>query len=634
MTCSTLDECQREAVVNTDGPILIWAGAGSGKTRVIASRVAHLIDTGVYPDELLCFTFTNKAAREMSSRIEDYSGVDTSGMWIGTFHSICARILRIHGTRVLVPPNFTIYDDAQSKALVKSVMQRLGYDPKHHTPEEIKDGISKFKREMTRLDKWLAGMKYRGAEYIKEWLEVTREYQSELSRCASLDFDDIILKTVTLLKESPDILKSLSGRFRYVHVDEYQDSSALDAELADLLSSVNGNLCVVGDVNQSIYGFRGSNHKIILGFPDKHRGTHVYTLDTNYRSCRGIVNTASDLIRNNERRPDYLCKAKSQNIGIATYMHYNGDRDEAAGIARKLEQLVKTYGMMYSDIAVLCRARSLFSSIESALVDRMIPYEKSVGIDFYSKIEIRLAVSFLRLIENIRDNMSAEYVLGKIAHGVGGATVAKVSSSARANGIGLLEACKLARPKRVPGQAWNGLQQICSALATLNVKVEKGASITDLLDYITDTFLTDFCKRNEPSQIRLDNLAALREVTLGYPGPAKETLQGFLEENALATEETKGNEDKVQLMTIHASKGLEFPVVFVPGLEEGILPHARSQTEEDGLEEERRLTYVAITRAINELHLSTAGRRCINGKLVFAQPSRFIEEATCNWEQN
>lgn len=626
---SILDPEQLKAVLDTEGSVLILACAGAGKTRVLASRVAYLIDQGIAPEEILCITFTNKATEEMQTRIANYTGRDVSNMWIGTFHAVCSRILRQWGWRANIPQNFSIYSDTESKSVIKLLLKAQGLSHKVYSPDGILSEISRFKREFQLPAQWKQKIsEQKGSEYAEVVMDIFKAYQHELKISAALDFDDLVSRTVRLFQEAPDVLLSVSGQFRYVHVDEYQDTANIEAELVNQLSSVHNNLCVVGDARQSIYGFRGSNYKIIMDFGSKHEGAKCHVLAKNYRSCRGIVSAAESLITHNKSCPDYSSTAFRNEEGTFVFYRFQRDLDEAERIASTVERITSVEGINYSDVAVLCRTRSLLGPIERALIDYNIPYTKVASAEFYSRIEIRCAVYLLRLLQNSRDQAAARYVLEQIGRGIGSVTVDKLMALLEQDDdITIPDICSKADIKGISGPARAYLKQFHGTVADLMLMYEGGASISALVETIMEQSLKPYCDSDPAGNIRWQNLEDLREITSDYEGPAKDHLVLFLQNVALMSDGGEdGSDDKVQLLTIHQAKGLEFKVVFLPGMEEGIMPHFKCLSSDEELEEERRLAYVGMTRATDHLYLSWCNSRMLNGRVIYPAPSRFLEE--------
>jgi DNA helicase II / ATP-dependent DNA helicase PcrA len=623
-----LDDNQLAAVKDTDGRILIYAGAGAGKTRVVAARVASLVHRGIAPEEHLCITFTNKASEEMGSRIGKYAGRDISGMWVGTFHRICTRILKAYGKHVMIDPNFTIYDETDQMTLMKLVLSDLQVDVKKNKPIEFIGDISNLKRKKTTLNDYNAHLaRTKGQDYAELFAKVRRAYHAEMRKANGLDFNDLILETTRLLSENSDIRTTVSSQFKYVHVDEYQDTADVEALLIRHLSSVHGNLCVVGDARQAIYGWRGSDHKIIARFDQDYPGAKIHKLGANYRSGSNIVNAGEALIMNATDLPNYTCYPALSKDGYIQHLAFMSDVDEAAAIAEMIEKLYHAGKSVMSDVAILCRTRTLAGPIEAALISRGISYTKMSGTEFYAKKEIKSAICYLRLIVNPRDDAAAHYVLELLGRGVGKGTVDKLRLDAQANGKSLLGVCSGVKPQGVSGSAWKSLQQFHGTLLDLELLYKTGGSMRVLLETICAGWLKDYCEKDQLSAAdRLKNLDDLIAVAEAYTEPAKDALPDFLDKVALVDSSDTETDEKVQLMTIHQAKGLEFTNVFVPGLEENILPHSLAFRDAGGIEEERRLLYVAITRGIERVYLSSSKFRVFHGEGRHPQTSRFVQE--------
>ncbi|MHB1455315.1 MAG: ATP-dependent helicase [Armatimonadota bacterium] len=605
MKMLSLDPAQHKAAHDTDGPVLIYAGAGAGKTRVIAARVAILLDKGVSPDEILCITFTNKAAEEMKQRISQCTDRDVSGIWIGTFHAICARLLHKYCGGA-----FAIYDSSDSFATIKRVLNDQYIDLGEHPPGELLREISCYKRSILS-DEFLKDLKSR---HTSRWVEIFDNafsgYQEELEKNNALDFDDLLMKTILMLKESA--LDSISGRFRYVLVDEYHDTAEIESVLVNLLTTRHGNLCVVADPKQSIYRFRGSDHRIAARFPQDHKGTISHILDTNYRSARQIVSASERVIQGGAERMPYMTTANRREDGIVSVSHYKSDTEEFAVLAQETQRLHNT-GMAYSSMAVLCRTNDLAQSVGNAMAEHQIPYQRINDSGFFARREIKCIVSYLRLVVNPKDDYAAEYILKTIGHRIGSRTIDVL----RADGI--LAACESSgKPIGITASAWSTMQEFNCAVIHITIMADLGRPLWEIIEYLI---------RETPLKaMAAQSMDDLKILSTRHTGPANEALPGFLEKISLADTSgmTESTQDKVRVMTIHQSKGLEFPVVFMPGVEEGLLPHIRSSYGAP-LEEERRLCYVGMSRAVDRLHMSCATMRHMYGVSRQTEPSRFLK---------
>ena len=605
----SLDPAQRKAAHDINGPVLIYAGAGAGKTRVIAARVAILLDKDVPPDEILCITFTNKAAEEMKQRISRYACRDVSEMWIGTFHAICSKILRKYGG----DSSFTIYDGADTLSALKRTMSSVYIDPLEYPQGELLGEISGYKRTLLS-DGFLNDLKVRrGDRWAEIFSKVFSGYQHELERSKALDFDDLLLRTILMLRESPSVLDSVSGGFRYVLIDEYHDTAEIESVLVNLLTTRHGNLCVVADPKQSIYRFRGSDCRIATRFPQDHEGTSIHILNINYRSVRQIVSASERVIQGGAEQMPYMTTANRKETGIVCISHYKSDTEEFAAIAQEMRRL-HSHGMGFSSMAVLCRTNELAQSVGNAMTEQRIPYQRTNDSGFFSRREIRCIVSYLRLILNPKDDNAAEYILKTIGHRIGSRTI----DILRVEGI--LTACESSgKPGGISASAWSTMQEFHRAVIHITIMADLGRPIWEIIEYLMrETPLKAMATQN------IDDLAKLSRR---HTGTAIKELPGFLEKIALADSSgmSETTQDKVRVMTIHQAKGLEFPVVFMPGVEEGLLPHIRSSYGA-ALEEERRLCYVAMTRAVDRLHMSCADTRHMYGKNRQTEPSRFLKE--------
>ena len=612
-----MNEKQAEAVQTTEGPLLIMAGAGSGKTRVLTHRIAYLIDEKmINPWNILAITFTNKAAREMRERAMALNPA-TSETLIATFHSMCVRILRREADHIGYNRNFTIVDPGEQRTLMKRILKNLNLDPKKWNERAILGTISNAKNDL--LDE-VAYEHQAGDMYTQIVAKCYKAYQEELRRSEAMDFDDLIMMTLRLFDKNPDVLAYYQQRYQYIHVDEYQDTNHAQYQLVKLLASRFKNICVVGDADQSIYGWRGADMQNILDFEKDYPEAKVVLLEENYRSTKKILQAANEVIKNNRnRRPKKLWTQNDDGEQIV-YYRANDERDEAVFVASTIDNIIREEGKNFKDFAVLYRTNAQSRTIEEALLKSNIPYTMVGGTKFYSRKEIRDVISYLNLIANPADNISFERVVNEPKRGVGPGTLEKIRNFAYEQNMSLLDA---------------------SANIILNLRDQlDGLSITEAIEAVLDKsgYLDALSMQQTlESQARIENIEEFMSVTKNFDetntdGTEDETgidrLGRFLNDLALIADTDDGDMEaaEVTLMTLHAAKGLEFPVVFLIGMEEGVFPLSRASEEPDELEEERRLAYVGITRAEEILFLTNANTRTLFGKTSYNRPSRFLRE--------
>ncbi len=617
-----LNPDQLDAVVHRGGPLLVVAGAGSGKTRVLTHRIAHLIsDDGVSPMRILAITFTNKAAGEMRQRVGELVGPVANKMWVSTFHAACVRILRRDADRVGYPKAFSIYDQSDAQRLTGYVIRDLGLDPKRFTPRGVHAQISASKNDLISP----ADVRQRaGNIFERKIADVYEEYQARLVKAGAMDFDDLLTVTVRLLRECPDVLRDYQQRFEHILVDEYQDTNTAQNELVLLLGSDHRNVTVVGDSDQSIYKFRGADLKNILQFEQAFPDVTTIVLDQNYRSTQTILDAANAVIGNNvSRKPKELWTDAGPGDKIVRYQATD-ESDEARWVARTMSELHEGEPMRWSEMAVFYRTNAQSRLIEEAMMRAGIPYKVIGGTRFYDRREIRDALAYLRVIVNPADEISVKRVLNEPKRGIGDSTVARLDALALAEGITFTDALRRAGDAGVSGPARRGIAAFLHLLDECAAATDLGPG--DLLQAVLERsgYLDELEAENTvESAGRLENLGEL-------VGSAREfeTLDGFLEQVALVadTDELDPDDSRVVLMTLHSAKGLEFPVVFLVGAEEGVFPHVRALSEPDELEEERRLAYVGITRARRKLYISHAWSRSLFGTTSYNPPSRFVEE--------
>ena len=628
-----LNEQQRRAVEAPDGPLLIFAGAGSGKTRVLTCRIAHLVATGrAKPSEILAVTFTNKAAREMRTRIEELVGEGTSGMWLGTFHAIGARLLRRDGESIGVPASFVIYDEADRTVALRRASEAAGVDPKRYPPTQIGHAISAAKNELLDAAGYAASPDargYLGAQVAK----VFTTYEREMSAAGALDFDDLLLRSVQMLRDVEPLRDHYNERFRHVLVDEYQDTNHAQYVMVALLTEQRRNLTVVGDDDQSIYGWRGADVRNILDFERDHPDATVVTLDQNYRSTQGILDAAHAVIRNNrDRAPKQLWTEAGAGERVQLISVYD-EQEEALTISAEIERLVAREGMSLSDCAVLYRTNAQSRALEDVMLRRGMPYRLVGGQRFYERREIKDVLAYLRLIANPRDAVSFGRIVNVPRRKIGDKTVAEVERLARRRGVTPFEAVASLLPdaEGINAGAAAALEAFHRLIEGLRA-ASTALPLPQLVERVlTDTGYRDHLRDGTPEgEERWANVTELTGLAAEHAELEPPTgLTRFLEQVALVSDvdSLDGGGAGVTLITLHQVKGLEFPVVFIAGLEEGLLPHIRAlEAGESGIAEERRLTYVGITRAQRRLYLLHAFRRHLYGAPQLAAASRFLDE--------
>ena len=631
-----MNDKQAEAVQTTEGPLLIMAGAGSGKTRVLTHRIAYLIDEKmINPWNILAITFTNKAAREMRERAVALNPA-TSETLIATFHSMCVRILRREADHIGYNRNFTIVDPGEQRTLMKRILKNLNLDPKKWNERAILGTISNAKNDL--LDE-IAYEHQAGDMYTQIVAKCYKAYQEELRRSEAMDFDDLIMMTLRLFDKNPDVLAYYQQRYQYIHVDEYQDTNHAQYQLVKLLASRFKNICVVGDADQSIYGWRGADMQNILDFEKDYPEAKVVLLEENYRSTKKILQAANDVIKNNRnRRPKKLWTQNDEGEQIV-YYRANDERDEAVFVASTIDNIVREKVKNFKDFAVLYRTNAQSRTIEEALLKSNIPYTMVGGTKFYSRKEIRDVISYLNLIANTSDNISFERVVNEPKRGVGPGTLEKLRNFAYEQNMSLLDASANIMLSPIKGKAAQGVYDFANMILNLRDQLD-GLSITDTVEAILDKsgYLDALSMQQTlESQSRIENIEEFMSVTKNFDetntdGTEDETgidrLGRFLNDLALIADTDDGEAEaaEVTLMTLHAAKGLEFPVVFLIGMEEGVFPLSRASEEPDELEEERRLAYVGITRAEEILFLTNANTRTLFGKTGYNRPSRFLRE--------
>ncbi|KJJ42291.1 DNA helicase PcrA [Bacillus cabrialesii] len=632
---SGLNPVQQEAVKTTDGPLLLMAGAGSGKTRVLTHRIAYLMaEKHVAPWNILAITFTNKAAREMKERVESILGPGADDIWISTFHSMCVRILRRDIDRIGINRNFSILDTADQLSVIKGILKERNLDPKKFDPRSILGTISSAKNELTEPEEF---SKVAGGYYDQVVSDVYTDYQKKLLKNQSLDFDDLIMTTIKLFDRVPEVLEFYQRKFQYIHVDEYQDTNRAQYMLVKQLAERFQNLCVVGDSDQSIYRWRGADIANILSFEKDYPNASVILLEQNYRSTKRILRAANEVIKNNSnRKPKNLWTENDEGIKIS---YYRGDNEFGEGqfVAGKIHQLHSTGKRKLSDIAILYRTNAQSRVIEETLLKAGLNYNIVGGTKFYDRKEIKDILAYLRLVSNPDDDISFTRIVNVPKRGVGATSLEKIASYAAMNGLSFFQAIQQVDFIGVSAKAANALDSFRQMIENLT-NMQDYLSITELTEEILDkTEYREMLKAEKSieAQSRLENIDEFLSVTKNFEQKSEDkTLVAFLTDLALIAdidqldqkEEESGGKDAITLMTLHAAKGLEFPVVFLMGLEEGVFPHSRSLMEEAEMEEERRLAYVGITRAEQELYLTNAKMRTLFGRTNMNPESRFIAE--------
>lgn len=630
----TLNAEQREAVFHTEGPLLILAGAGSGKTRVLTHRIAYLIEEkGINPWNILAITFTNKAAGEMRERVDDIVGFGSESIWVSTFHSTCVRILRRHIDRLGYDNNFTIYDSDDQKTLMKDVCKLLQIDTKTYRERTILSAISSAKDEMITPEEY--ELNAYGDFSKKKIAEAYKEYERQLKANNALDFDDLLVKTVQLFQTQPEILEYYQDRFRYIMVDEYQDTNTVQFKLISLLAAKYKNLCVVGDDDQSIYKFRGANIQNILSFEKEFEHTKVIKLEQNYRSTSTILDAANAVIKNNVGRKAKSLWTENGEGEKIQFRQFDTAYDEAEYIVGDIRERVDNGKAAYCDHAVLYRTNAQSRLFEEKMITANIPYKIVGGVNFYARKEIKDLLAYLKTIDNGKDDLAVRRIINVPKRGIGLTTVNRITEAAQQRGISFYEA--LCSADLVPGlgRSISKLESFAAMIEYFRKEAEH-LSITELMEEIlTETGYVEELKAEgeEEAEARLQNIDEFLNKIAAYEESCEEelpTLSGFLEEVALVADIDSLDEesDYVVLMTLHSAKGLEFPYVYLAGMEDGIFPSYMTITADDPteIEEERRLCYVGITRAKKELTMTCARRRMIRGETQYNKMSRFLKE--------
>ncbi len=620
-----ITESQKEAITHIDGPLLVIAGAGSGKTRVITRRIGHLIEKGIDPLNILAITFTNKAANEMKERLDEF--LDQKGMWISTFHAMCARILRNEIELLGYSKHFSIYDTSDQLTCIRSVMNELNLDTTNWRPSSIAASISNAKNELLSIDKF---SEYRSGYYNKIVASVYARYQKSLEANNALDFDDLLFKVVHLFENYPEVLEKYQNKFKYILIDEYQDTNHAQYVITQLLSQKYKNICATGDPDQSIYGWRGANIQNILNFERDYADAKIVRLEQNYRSTKIILNVASEVIKNNRSRKPKSLWTQNNEGNRVRMIHCEDENIEARETASYITEFVNN-GNKHSDIAIFYRTNAQSRVFESYLRKEGIPYSIVGSVEFFQRKEIKDILAYLKLCLNPSDDLSFERIVNVPPRGIGPTTMKRLREWVFVQNINLLEA--MSRVQEIPDiKPKNAriLEKFCNIFSKL-YKLPTYPVMEFMRHVIDGIGYTDYLKNtydNDGGE-RLENIEELvnaaREYDISNPNGS---LQGFLEEVSLISDIDKWNDnaETVTLMTLHAAKGLEFPIVFITGLEEGLLPHSQSKDSDDEIEEERRLCYVGITRTQKELFLTHTRYRTKFGQRTPCIPSRFLGE--------
>ncbi|MBO5426193.1 MAG: DNA helicase PcrA [Lachnospiraceae bacterium] len=630
-----LNDKQLEACCHTDGPLLILAGAGSGKTRVITHRIAYLIDElSVNPYNILAITFTNKAAKEMRERVDGLVGFGSESIWVSTFHSMCVRILRKHIDKIGGTKDFTIYDTDEQKVVIKEVLKYLTLDPKLYPERAMISAISKAKEEYMSPDDYekAHATSFRDQQIAK----VYREYQKRLKRNNALDFDDLIYQTIFLFETNPDALAEYQERFKYIMVDEYQDTNHTQFILVKMLAAKYRNLCVVGDDDQSIYKFRGANIYNILNFESEYPDAKVVKLEQNYRSTANILNSANAVIANNEGRKDKTLWTEQEDGDKVKFIKYDSDIEEARGIASNIRGL-RSQGITLDNVAILYRTNAQSRSLEEQLIYENLPYKVFGGQNFYARKEIKDLICYLKILVNPSDDNSLKRIINVPKRGIGDTSVGKMSDFALGNDMSLYDA--LLDIEEIPGMSRNveKVNKFTDIIEGLKAMIAEEAFPSEIFDELLEKtgYVEELnAEGTDEARARIENINELKTKIVNYEENAEHpNLTDLLEEVALVAdvdseEDEENPAAKITLMTLHSSKGLEFPYVFIAGMEDGLFPsHMSLESDDpDALEEERRLCYVGITRAMKRLYLTAASRRMVNGTTNYNDISRFIKE--------
>ena len=624
MKLESLNNEQLEAVKTTEGPLLVMAGAGSGKTKVLTTRIAYLIsEVVILPEDILAITFTNKAAKEMKDRVINILGPIAYKIQISTFHSFGLLILKKHYEKLGYNKNFTIIDSDDVTTLIKKILKELNLDPKMYNPKGIKAQISGAKNELLSSSDY---ERYASSEYEQVVLKVYKKYEQKLKANNSLDFDDLLMGPILLFRKHPEVLKEYQERFKYILIDEYQDTNEAQYILTKMISAKYKNICVVGDSDQSIYAFRGSNYKNILNFEHDYKDAKVIMLEKNYRSTKNILNVANDIIKNNKQRKEKTLWTDNDEGVKVTYHRSSNEKDEAFYVKSEIEKLSKTVPL--SEIAVLYRTNAQSRNMEEALLRDNIPYKVVGSFYFYKRKEIKDLIAYLIVLYNPKDDISLTRVINVPKRGIGNKTIENLTLKANEEGKSIYEVISSGKELE--------FKKVIEEINSLR----ENLSLTELVDLVLNRTGIKQELLNEKTieaEVRLENLEEFKSITRNFEEKnGIISLEDFLMEISLVSdiEEHKNNNNVVTLMTVHSAKGLEFDNVFIIGLEEGIYPHMNSLDNNSDLEQERRLCYVAVTRAKKKLWLVNAKRRTLYGMDSMNPPSRFINEISDEYLEN
>lgn len=626
---ATLNPIQQEAASHTEGALLILAGAGSGKTRVIAHRIAYLVEEkSIAPENILAITFTNKAAKEMRERIERLLGNASTGMWITTFHAACVRILRRDAEHIGYIRSFVVYDSDDSFSLIKEILKEYNLDDKKFPPRTIQSSISSAKNNMLSVDAY--GQANKENYFAENVQKVYRVYQTRLRAANAFDFDDLLMKTVELFEENPYVLKYYQNKFKYIHVDEYQDTNNTQYRLIKLLSGKEPNLCVVGDPDQAIYGWRGADIQNILNFEKDYPNTKVVKLEQNYRSTQNILSAANEVIKNNlGRKAKNLWTDKEEGQPIV-YYRAAYDHAEARFVVSEIFRQCTTFNKEYRDFAILYRTNAQSRVFEEYFMQYGIPYKIVGGLRFFERKEIKDILAYLRVLFNYADSISLRRIINVPKRGIGASTWDKLAEYALRNNISVYEAmADVSSIGGVGGKALNAIKELYQLFEKL--KQDGITSVTQLTKSLLEasSYMHELeVENSQEARERIENLKEFLSITQEFEQDNEDpSLENFLTGMALMSDaDTIEDASVVTMMTLHTAKGLEYPVVFLIGMEENLFPHSRSTSSEDDLEEERRLCYVGMTRAMEQLYLTNAKTRMFFGNTMANPPSRFLAE--------
>ncbi|WP_105956344.1 DNA helicase PcrA [Apilactobacillus quenuiae] len=637
---SGMNNKQKEAVLCTEGPLLIMAGAGSGKTRVLTHRIAYLIEEKqVLPWNILAITFTNKAAKEMKERVASLLDYGGNEVWVSTFHALCVRILRSHIDKIGYNRAFTIAGSSEQRTLVKRILKDLNIDPKKNDPRAILSVISNAKNDLKTPYEFNENLNHT-SPFEEVVGRVYTEYQKRLHNNQALDFDDLIMMTIQLFEEVPEVLDYYQNKFHYIHVDEYQDTNEAQYKLVRMLAKKYKNICVVGDADQSIYGWRGANMNNILNFQNDYKNANTVMLEQNYRSTKNILSAANDVIKNNVTRKEKNLWTDNAEGDKISYYRGQSEVDEAHFVVTQIKKIIEEKNYSYNDFAILYRTNAQSRVIEETFLKSNIPYSIVGGHKFYDRKEIQDVLAYLTLIANPSDSMSLERIINEPKRGIGASSIEKLRVFAQENNWSMLEATKnIELNNTLSNRARNAIDKFGRLMTGLQ-KIAVENKVTDVTQHILDdSGYLDNLKQSKSleSKARIENIEEFISVTQQFDNnhddnDGDEPLTDFLADLALVSAQDDVDEQtpQVTLMTLHAAKGLEFPVIFLMGMEEGIFPLSRSLEKEDELEEERRLAYVGITRAQKKLYITNAFSRMLYGRRQTNPESRFIDEISDN----